>query len=491
MTDLISYNPLEKTFSTTGQPRASGQVAVDDPDMRYEPGSSEWWLLRLTKAMTARNLDLGTLRDYYLGENDTWKFADRAHKDTFGDRFKNLRANFAQPIVEVPEQRMRVIGLTYWDDDAASDKAWDIWLENQLEAASSEAHLNALSTGIAPVFVDPWRKVTGNVPLITVEDPLQVLVEHDPADPRTRLAALKRWTDDDGKRIAILYLPDRIEWWRTTTKDEDGQKVRWERLEGEGGDNPLGVVPMVELRNAPRARAEHAGVTSELDRYATVLYNMATAGHFMAYPQRWATGVDAPAEGVELSDDGVPLTSEPAAGDAGPDTTVTSESPDSEFGAFPPTDLTGFIRQLHELRSDMATISHTPHRLLIPPPSSVPPSGESVRLADAPLTHKIERKFTTLGNGWETVIRLAFLAMGDQVLARRMDLDTEWADPELRTESEHMDALTKMQAMGVPQEVIWRRMGATPQQIRRWRTLPPPPSPEPAIPDTGDTDSDD
>lgn len=476
MTLPVSYNPLERDFLSRGQPKASVPVMnPDEPTGTYPSESSEWWLQRLLKAISVRNVRLEQLRAYYRGENATWHLADRAHRDTFGDRFKNLRANFAQPIVEIPEQRMKVIGMTFWDDEDGSDRAWDIWLENQLEALSSDAHLEALSTGICPVLVDPWRTVVGTTPLITVEDPLQVIVEHDPADSRVRRAALKRWTDDDGRRVATLYLPDRIEWWRTEAELEPGRAPRWEQMPDEGGANPLGAVPMVELRNAPRARGEHEGVLDELDRYAAVLYNMATAGHYMAYPQRWAAGIDAPAEGVELGEDGEPLTSEPAVAESGPDTTITAESPDARFGDFTATDLSGFINQLRDLRSDMATISHTPHRLMVPPPTSVPPSGESVRLADAPLTQKIERKFTTLGNGWETVMRLAFLAMGDEVRARRMDLETEWADPELRTESEHMDALSKMQALGVPQEIIWRRLGATPQQIRRWRAMAPAP----------------
>jgi hypothetical protein len=473
-------NPLVTTFFATGQPKESRELAVSGQPLSDSPvGASEWWLDRLLTKMNTRNVYLSKMRAYYRGENETWQFASRAHRDTFGEAFRNLKANLAKPVVEAPEQRLRVIGLTFWDDDAGSEMAWDIWLQNQLEARSSEAHLEALSTGICPIIVSPWRTVAPGIPLITKEDPLAVIVEHDPADTRTRVAALKVWLEDDGRRTAILYLPDRIEWWRTEQRVEFGSKAAWRIVEGEGGDNPLGVVPVVELQNAPSARAEHEGVTDQLDLYAKTLYDMSTAAHYSAYRQRWATGVDMGEEGTEVDADGNAIASPPAASSSGPDTAVTTESPDARFGSFDVSDLVPFIRVLETHRSDIATISFTPHRLLVPPPTSVPPSGESVRLSDHPLTTKVERKQVTLGNGWETVIRLAFLARGDQVRSRRMDLETEWADPELHTESEHMDALMKAQAMGVPQEYLWRQMGATPQQIRRWKAQTPPPAPEP------------
>ena len=367
-------------------------------------------------------------------------------------------------------------------DEAGSVLAWDMWGQNSLEATSSEAHLELLSTGICPVLVDPWRKVAPGIPLVTIEDPLGVYVEHDPADSRTRLAALKRWEDDDQDRsIVVLYLPDRIEWWRTVDKIEDGKAPTWQMMEGQGGPNPLQVVPMVELRNAPWARAEHEGIIDQLDQLSMALYRMVTAAHYTSYRQKWATGIDDEEEGVELDASGNPLTSPPAAAKSGPDTVTTSANEQARFGSFEQGDMLSFIREIEMHQNLVATISSTPHRLLVAGSKSVPQTGEAIRLEDLPLTQKISRKFTTVGNGWETVTRLMFLAVGDQTRARRMDMEAWWADPEPHTLSELMDGLTKAQSFGVPQEEIWRRYGATPAQIREWKKLaaaaPPPPAP--------------
>jgi hypothetical protein len=139
------------------------------------------------------------------------------------------------------------------------------------------------------------------------------------------------------------------------------------------------------------------------------------------------------------------------------------------------------VRTLESLRVDMATITHTPHRLLTQPPTSVPPSGESVRLSEIGLTRKVMRKHDTVGDGWEAVMRLAFLVTGDAARASRMDMETVWDDPEVWTEAEHVDALSKMAALGVPREELWRRMRATPQQVRRWAAAADAAKNEPAV----------
>lgn len=446
--------------------------------VEHPTGSSPWWLARLDARMDRRNTRMARLRSYYDGTVSTWHLAAESHRATFGQRFRDLRANLALPVVEIPEQRMSVIGLDLEGDPDGSDRAWSFWQANQLDALSSEAHLEVLSVGECPVIVGAGA----NGPVITIEDPLQVIVETHPVDRRVRLAGMKRWVDDDGLTTAILYLPDRIEWWRTEEKPEPGRAPRWIQLDALTRRNPMAEVPIITIRNR-RGRAEHEGVLELLDLYFATLYNMATAAHHLAYRQRFATGIAD--DNADEDQDGTEGRARPK---AGPDQIMTSEDPDTTFGSFEASDLVPFIRQLDALRGDIGTVTHTPHRLLFPPPTSVPPTGESVRFQDHPLTAKVRRIMTTVGDGWEEVIRLAFRVDGDPVRGTRMDLETVWADPELQSEAVHVDALSKMQAMGVPQEELWRRLGATPQQIRRWKAMqtttpPAPPATDGGIPD--------
>lgn len=476
----VFFRPIEPGRALPADLAEGGSERAD----AYPRGSSEWWIARLHHEMRERNVRLARMRSYYEGTNETWRFANEAHRETFGVRFQNLRANYARPIVEITAQRMAVDAVVLDGDDAGSDEAWRIWQANRLDARSLTAHLNVLSVGECPVIVGP-DTLDPRTPRITVEDPLQVIVEVDPTDQDRVLAGLKLWEDHDRGCTAVLYLPDRIEWWEAA-EPKPGKPREWHQVPDRVQQNPWGVVPIVVLENAPARRAEHEDVLDQLDLYAKTLYDMTTASDYMASPQRWATGVTIADEGQPVDASGNPTASDPSGFKGGPNRVWTSDDPDSTFGQLPAADLTAFVRQLEAYRSDMATITHTPHRLLIPPPSSVPPSGESVRLSDNPLTKKVGWKITAIGDGWEQVMRLAFLVAGDVARAARVDIEALWADPEVRTEVEHVDALSKLAAMGVPQEELWRRSGATPQQIRRWKAMQTT-APAPPINDGGTT----
>lgn len=440
-------------FADAGRTRPIDPQAPLSGVAPHPLGSSLWWVDRLWRRMVARNLRWREAQDWYDGTASTWDLADRAHRDAFGDAFRDLRANFARTVVQTTEQRLTVNGFDLWDDDAGADRAWEVWQANRLDARSSVAHIRMLTVGMCPVIVDAG-------PRITVEDPFAVVTEEEPGALDTA-AALKLWTDDPGEwRTAVLYLPDRVEWWRSPIEGS-GRPVRWERVEGRSQRNPWGVVPVVMLRNAPHASSEFGQVVPQLRLYAATLYAMATASHYAAYRQRWATGVTT--EGDTDTDDGSP----PSPVRTGPDTAVTSEAPDARFGTFEASDPAMFVGHLDSIRADIGIVTNTPLRLLIPPPTSTPPTGESVRFQDAPLTDKVRRIQTSAGDGWEDVMRLAFRVSGDTVRASRMDIETVWRDPELRAQAVHADMLTKYQAMGVPPRMLWRLMGFSPQQIRR------------------------
>jgi hypothetical protein len=46
-----------------------------------------------------------------------------------------------------------------------------------------------------------------------------------------------------------------------------------------------------------------------------------------------------------------------------------------------------------------------------------------------------------------------------------------WRDPERHTESQHVDAVTKMQSLGLPNEILWEELGFSPQKIARIKQL--------------------
>lgn len=68
-------------------------------------------------------------------------------------------------------------------------------------------------------------------------------------------------------------------------------------------------------------------------------------------------------------------------------------------------------------------------------------------------------------------MRLAGKIAGLPELAGAQSMETIWRDPETRTESEHVDALSKKKDLDVPPPQLWEEAGYTPEQIARFPAM--------------------
>ena len=184
-------------------------------DLRTAPaGSPEWWLARLLARLDARRTDLETFEAYYDGHQPL-AFASQKFRDAFGSRFREFSSNFMSLVVDAPGERLEVQGFRFRDAEGDADIWRRIWQENDLDAGSQLAHTEALMKGVAYAIVEPSPDGT---PVVTVEDPLDCVVEVAPKDRRERVAALKRWVDDEGHLVAYLHLPDAVFKYRSLGK---------------------------------------------------------------------------------------------------------------------------------------------------------------------------------------------------------------------------------------------------------------------------------
>ena len=469
-------------------------------------GDSAWWIERLLRSMRARETRLTQLRAYYRGEQQVWRLTSEAFRMTFGRAFHDLKANLAKLVVQAPEQRLLVQGFRVPLDPAtnameaamegeapeeeageADEEAWRIWQANGMDSRSRVAHIEALVMGECPVLVQPDPD-DPHTPRITVEDPLQVHVELDPVDSRKRRAALKRWTDDDGSTALILYLPDRIEWWRGTHTSGAAAGYRAEgpgrfTLAGttwtldplrSGPPKVAGVVPVVPLVNMPRVdgtgESEFEAVMPLFDMINKTLLDLVTTMEFTAAPQRWAVGVqlDEDTEVVDDSGNTTRVSASPIV--QAVNRWNTSDSPDAKFGQFPVADLTPYGSTIDKVVQLIGSITFTPYHFLLNMPSAVPATGEALKSAEVSLVAKAERHQTDFGEGWEEVMRLAFLTAGDAPRATTLS-EVIWAPAESRTLAQLADALVKLGSLGVPTEKLWELWGFSPQEIERFRAM--------------------
>lgn len=460
-----------------------------------EPGSLEWWLARLDRRLVDRQRPMRELDDYYTGAQPLHA-ASAKFTAAFGDRFPHVAANFMELIVDAHRERLHVQGVRIGDGREGDRDAWDWWQRNRLDAGSQVLHTECLVTGVAYAMVWP----DGDEPVATIESPLQVVVETDPAMPWRRRAGYKRYVGEDLRWHAELYLPDgspgpddkaAVYKFRTRTRAgavDTASPVtmsRWEREDDLGEPWPIpvkiGVVPIVPFVNRPRlgpsdrarerrdGRSEIAGVLSSQDMIDLLRAGAAVGAEFGAFRQKFMIGVDIPVDPLT----GKPFTDVKAAiqylwllQPSDPD----NEHQRPQVGSFDVSPLDPYFGGIKSEMQTMASITRTPTHYFLQQ-SGQPPSGESLRSAEVGLVAKVRDSQLHKGDGWEELIRLQYAWRGD---ARAGDTSYEliWRDPEYRTEAEHTDALVKQrQSLEIPLEVTWEKLGYSPHEIRRMKTM--------------------
>jgi hypothetical protein len=433
-----------------------------------EPFSDEWWTKRLYQALRDRRPVVERAIRYYDGEfPDPW-LPEQAQME-FQRVLALSKSNYMGLVVDATAERMTVVGFKR--GGAIDLDAWEMYKANKLVRFGSQAIKEAVKTSVSYLLVAP-NSEDGAPPRITVEHPVQVIVERDPADPTRVEAALKCWFDDRvGLTMATLYLADRIVKWQGPRRSVT---ERWEprRVDGEDwpAENPLGRVPIVEMPNNPDlfgvGRPEIADVTYAQDRINKTIVDRLMTQDYGAFPQKWATGLPDDDE-----DKANRLPGEKQL-DIGQDRLVAAKGSGSEnvkFGQFAAAALDPYSRAKQEDVKDIAARTRVPSQYLLG--EMVNLAAEALKAAESGLVAKVMERREPYGDAFEEAMRLAFLAAGDTERAADMSTETVWRNPEFRTEGQMVDALVKMKGLGVPEEALWERWGATPTEIEQWKQM--------------------
>lgn len=463
-------------------------------------GTVEWWLRRLSARLDQR-LGYTTVRTaagrvsrapsierwdrYYRGELNLMLSSPK-WRDEFAERFPGYSANFMGLVVDTHRERLAVQGIRYADSPEADRDAWAWWQANHLDAESAKLYREALVKGSCYELV--WPNDAGE-PEVSIESANEVVVESVPGKSWIRLAALKRWLDDDRRLIAELYLPDGVYKFQSRQRDSDFSMaswtrfVEWERREIDDEPwpvpNRIGIVPIVPFINRPdlvgEGESDIAAVASNQDAINKYRVDAIVASEFASFRQRWAIGLDIPVDPIT----GQPVETFQAAVDRlwmvpppDPETFPDpTKAPEVRFGEFEATDLGPFYASIQGEVQMLGAASRTPYHYLLPQ-SGQPPSGESLEAAETGLVKKVTDSQMTFGEAHEEVFRLNFLWRGDP-RGKVTDAEVLWRSARNQSESQLVDALVKLvQSLGIPQEAAWEQLpGVTQQTIRRWRRM--------------------
>lgn len=425
-----------------------------------EPGSPDWWLIRLGKRLEADRPRIELLEAYHRGDPPL-PYGNRKMRDAYRALQRMARANFAGLVVEAVLERLTPVGFSTGSggDDNADRAAWATWQRNSLDADIPLVLRQALAVSRAYMMVGQERPGRA---LITPEDAKSVIHESDPTNRRRLRAGMKCWLDDVTQRErALVMLPEGVVYYSAAQRNSDADAwnpARWERDTSEGDDGVAasptpGLVPLVPFIGRPsldgdlrHALGEFEDVTDILDRINKVILDRMVISAMQAYRQRWATGV--------LIDD--------QDFDPGADLLWNVENPDVKFGEFQVADLRQVLEaNLADIRQ-VAAITRTPAHYFVGELNNV--NGETLKATETGLVAKGRDRMRQFGESCEQVNRLAGLIEGREVAD---DAETIWADPQSHSVAELYDAAVKAVSAGEPWSTRMRLLGHTPQEIDR------------------------
>lgn len=421
------------------------------------PQTAGWWLNRLTIKLQDVAPRYQRLDDYYTGEAAVPQIAARAVRQAYQRLMRMSRTNFAELVVEALRERVAPNGFRTGGagDDLDDKTAWGMWQSNSLDADFALITSACFSMGCSYGMVGDIDPELG-VPVMTPEDPRQVITEQDPIRRRKAIAGLKTWTENK-EDVAFLYLPGMV----LKFRKHAGTAVGNYELDGPVMRIP-DFVPIV--RFACRAdmygdsRGEFEPHTGILDRINFTVLNRLEIATLQAFKQRAIKGIPTTdKDGNEINYDDM-FASDPGALWLLPATAEMWESGAVDLGP---------IRQaIRDDVQDLAAVTRTPLFYLTPDANNG--SAEGASLAREGLIFKAKDRLAQLGESVEQWMSYAFLMAGDTQRASRADMQVLWSPPERFTVAERYDAASKAQAAGVPwQTVMSTVLQFSPQEIER------------------------
>lgn len=416
------------------------------------------------------------LERYRRGDHDLPEGHEKA-REIFRRFQRKARTNYVGLVADAVRERIKLTGFTLGGgaSSSADAEAWRVWQANQMDADFNLVVGDALTFGRSYVIVGPSLEPTafqdGNTPTITREKPTQVIHAADPVRRRTVRAALKMWVDEvEGKRFAVVYLPDQIAYFEApyalgysqwTIRDWQPSYLLFSGYTEPVSvvENTLGAVPVVPFINRPDVDEMGYGEFEDLldtqDRINSTILDRMVIAKMQAYRQRWMKGVNLEDENGNLVQPFVP----------GADLVWAVPDETAAFGDFAEANLMPLLAAKEADVTDLAAVSRTPAHYLLG--KMVNLAASALKSAETGLISKVLDKHLEWGESAEQVSRLA-AAYSERLFAP--DSETIWADPESRSMAELADASVKKMAAGVPWHQRMVDLGYSPTTIARMET---------------------
>lgn len=441
------------------------------------PRSAGWWLEQLGRRMqarttgarwsqTARRRDVRPgldLLDDYLRGDPPLPDVSVGWRDALLPLIREARMNYAELVVESVRERMIPLGwATAVDADESGDEvAARVATANQLELRSADVFRSMLSMGEGSMIVGAPDAQTG-IPVISAEDPREVITAIDPATGRA-IAALKLFRDEwTGEQLAYVYVPGAV--WvarRPATAMFGGFFGQaWEWDPALSSAYPAGfedLVPVVPFVNRG-GQGEYEPHLDVLDRINSEIFRRVSVAVYQAFRQRAIIGLpetsdDQPpaADGSNVVDYSEVFTADPGA--------LWQAPSGADFWESAGVDLGPIRAAIKDDVQALAAVTRTPLHYITPDAASGSAEGASV-MREA-LVYRTEDRRRRADGALARVMSTAFRMMGETGRADILSIRTLWQPAERYSLNERASAAAQLNGI-----LPWRRIMRDVMQYR-------------------------
>lgn len=436
---------------------------------------------RIYARLNARRPEIQEAEEYRDGKQPL-TFATEEWKKANAARYSGFSDNWCGTVVSAEAERLKPTGFTGFD---AAGSVWEDLKRNEFDSQFAQGVHTALTA--RRMYVIVWGDPSSDEPVVTVEHPANVEIEYNAENPRVRDAALKTWVDDSTE-YATLYTPRQLFKWsrpRFTVKSE-GTSLAEQRRETHGVDggweprsesgwivpNPLGTVPVVEIANRPTLKgdpiSEIAGVIPMQNAINLLWAYLFLAADYASMDARVILASDPPMIPI-LDKDGKPVGSRPVdMKDLREKRIITLSGDNAKIDSWKAASLDIFTDTIEIAVGHIAAQTRTPPHYLVSNKGLSNLPADALKAAETGLTKKAGEFITFTDPALREVARLVRLVRDDRAGAEaaRTGLVT-WESPEIRSESQLVDALQKKAAIGWPFESLLEEYGKSPDEIKR------------------------
>lgn len=374
-------------------------------------------------------------------------------------------------VVEATVEPLRVEGYRpslefERDEDGWVPFAWRAWTMNELGARQSQVYRDAAIAGYSFVTVVPGEGPDGELmPRIRPVSPRRMFAEYD--DPYADEFPIHA-VQDLGRGRFRFFDDERIVEYAVERR-ADGNGVETEHLVqvGEAIEHGAGVCPVVRFENLIDTEGRCVG---EVEPYIDVARRFDVTQMDKMLVQRhnswkimYATGLNPPKNMTEEEQRRTKVRMRQE--------DMILAGADVKFGQLDETSMGGFLTALNDELELLSSISQTPTSVL---------SGDLVNLsadalAEARVMHtlKLAQRIAGFSADWGRALRVACRVGGAEDEAKDYMAEVSWAEIEVRSLAQTVDAFGKMVAqLEVPPLGLWDKIpGTTSSDVVRWEKM--------------------